>query len=133
LFVTIGFGVLFNVPPRALLPCGLVGVLGHVTRISLRQIGISNEVSTFLGALVVGLFGYGASRRLQMPRLVLTVTGIITMVAGISAYETIIFFSHNNILDGLQSAVRAGLATAAIAVGLSTARILTEFELSFYS
>ncbi|HLY28658.1 MAG TPA: threonine/serine exporter family protein [Aggregatilineales bacterium] len=133
LCVTIGFGVLFNVLPRALIPCGLVGVLGHLARFSLRQLGVSNEVSTFLGALVVGLFGYWVSRRLRMPRLVFTVTGIITMIPGISAYETIIFFSRGNILDGLQSAVRAGLATAAIAIGLSTARILTEFELSFYS
>ncbi len=68
-----------------------------------------------------------------LPRLVFTVTGIISMVPGIPAYETVIFFSRNDILDGLQSAIRAGLATAAIAVGLSTARILTEFELSFYS
>ncbi len=58
LCVTIGFDVLFNVPRTALIPSGLIGVLGHLTRFSLRSFGISNEVSTFLGALVVGLFGY---------------------------------------------------------------------------
>jgi uncharacterized membrane protein YjjB (DUF3815 family) len=131
--VTLGFGVLFNVPRETLLPCGLIGILGHLARFSLRSLGVSNEVATFFGALVVGLIGYWAAKRMNQPRLIFTVTGIISMVPGIPAYETVIFFSRSDILNGLQSAVRAGLATAAIAVGLSTARILTEIELSFYS
>jgi uncharacterized membrane protein YjjB (DUF3815 family) len=35
-----------------------------------------------------------------------TVTGIISMVPGIPAYEVIFYFNKGNILDGLQSAVR---------------------------
>ena len=130
LCVTLGFGVLFNIPRNILLPCGLIGILGHVTRFSLVRLGVSNEVATFCGALVVGLIGYGTARQLGSPRLVFTVTGIISMVPGIPAYETVIYFTRGDILDGLQSAVRAGLITAAIAVGLSTARILTELDLS---
>jgi uncharacterized membrane protein YjjB (DUF3815 family) len=131
--VTIGFGVLFNVPRETLIPCGLIGILGHLSRFALHSFGVSNEVATFFGALVVGLIGYWIARRLDRPRLVFTVTGIISMVPGIPAYETVIFFSRSDILNGLQSAVRAGLATAAIAVGLSTARILTELDLSLTS
>jgi uncharacterized membrane protein YjjB (DUF3815 family) len=131
--VTIGFGVLFNIPRNTLIPCGLIGILGHLTRFTLRSLGLSNEVATFGGALVVGIVGYWTAKRMNRPRLVFTVTGIISMVPGIPAYETVIFFSRSDILSGLQSAVRAGLATAAIAVGLSTARIFTEIELSFYS
>ena len=129
--VTMGFGILFNIPRETLIPCGLIGLLGHLTRYSLVSFGVSNEVATFFGALVVGLVGYWAAKRTNRPRLVFTVTGIISMVPGISAYETVIFFSRSDILNGLQSAVRAGLVTGAIAVGLSTARILTEIELSF--
>ena len=131
--VTLGFGVLFNVPKETLAPCGFIGILGHLTRYSLHSLGISNEVATFFGAFIVGLIGYWVARRMDRPRLIFTVTGIISMVPGINAYETIIYFSRSDILDGLQSAVHAGLATAAIAVGLSTARILTEAEFSFYS
>src|SRR5450755_4478476 len=133
LCVTVGFGILFNIPQKTLLPCGLIGILGHLTRFSLRSMGVSNELATFFGALVVGLIGYWVAKRMDQPRLVVTVTGIISMVPGINAYETIIYLSHSDILNALQSAVRAGLATAAIAVGLSTARVLTEFEVSFYS
>jgi uncharacterized membrane protein YjjB (DUF3815 family) len=130
LCVTIGFGILFNVPRDTLIPCGLVGMVGHLTRFSIQSLGLSNEVATFFSALVVGLIGYWAARRMSRPRLVFTVTGIISMVPGIPAYETVIFFSRGDILDGLQSLVRAGLITGAIAIGLSTARILTEVDLS---
>jgi uncharacterized membrane protein YjjB (DUF3815 family) len=127
--VTLGFGVLFNVPRKTLMPCGLIGILGHLTRLSLHSLNVSNEVATFFGALAVGLLGYWTAKRMDRPRLIFTVTGIISMVPGIPAYETVIFFSRNEILNGLQSAVRAGLVTAAIAIGLSTARIVTEIEL----
>jgi len=128
--VTIGFGMLFNIPRETLLPCGLIGVLGHLTRISLRSLGMNDEVNTFSGALVVGLVGYWQAKRTGQPRLVFTVTGIISMIPGIPAYETVIFFSRNELLSGLQSMVRASLVTASIAVGLSTARLLTEIELT---
>jgi uncharacterized membrane protein YjjB (DUF3815 family) len=92
-------------------------------------LALPNEVATFLGALAVGLVGYGVARRMSRPRLIFTVIGIISMVPAISAYKTVLFFSRGDILDGLQSLVRAGLITGAIATGLSTARILTEIDL----
>jgi uncharacterized membrane protein YjjB (DUF3815 family) len=125
---TFGFAVLFNVPRGALLPAALIGVLGHLLRYSLRQWGASNEVGTFCGALAVGLVGFWYARRVQKPRLLFTVTGIISMVPGIPAYETVVYFSKDDILNGLQSGVRAVLVAGAIAAGLGTARILTETE-----
>ncbi len=125
---TAGFGILFNVPRRALFICGLIGAAGHLLRFVLRQLGVSNELATFCGAFLVGMVGYWQARQMRVPRLIFTVTGIISMVPGIPAYEVIFYFNKGDILDGLQSAVRAGFAAAAIAAGLSTARILTETE-----
>ncbi len=125
---TAGFAILFNVPRRALLICGLIGAAGHLLRFVLRQLGVSNELATFCGALLVGLIGYWQARRMYVPRLIFTVTGIISMVPGIPAYEVIFYFNRGDILAGLQSAVRATLIAGAIAAGLSTARILTETE-----
>jgi uncharacterized membrane protein YjjB (DUF3815 family) len=125
---TSGFAILFNVPRRALPVCGLIGAAGHLIRFVLRQHGVSNELATFCGALLVGLVGYWQARRTHVPRLIFTVTGIISMVPGIPAYEVIFYFNKGDILDGLRSAVQAGLIASAIAAGLSTARILTETE-----
>ncbi len=125
---TTGFAILFNVPRRALLIAGLIGTAGHLLRFVLRQVGVSNELATFCGALLVGLVGYWQARRMYVPRLIFTVTGTISMVPGIPAYEVIFYFNKGDILAGLQSAVRAALIAGAIAAGLSTARILTETE-----
>jgi uncharacterized membrane protein YjjB (DUF3815 family) len=125
---TAGFAILFNVPRNRLLVSGLIGAVGHTLRFGLREVGLSNELATFLGALLVGLVGVAYAKRVQQPRLIFTVTGIISMVPGIPAYEVIFYFSRGDIIDGLTSAVRATLAAGAIAAGLSTARILTETE-----
>ena len=124
--VTVGFGVLFHVPRDLLVRAGIVGMVGHLLRFSLRSLGLSNEIATFLGSLVVGLFGYWMAKQIHSPRLVFTLTGIISMVPGTAAYETIMYLSTNKLLEGVQSGVRASLLTGAIGMGLGIARIVVE-------
>jgi uncharacterized membrane protein YjjB (DUF3815 family) len=126
--VTFGFAVLFNVPREVLLQSAAIGAGGHLLKFGLQALGVSIEVATFCGAFAVGVTGYLVARRLHMPRLVFTVTGIISMVPGIPAFEAIIYFSGGDMLNGLQRVVRASLITGAIAAGLSTARLLTEIR-----
>lgn len=125
---TVGFAVLFSVPRDSILQAAIIGTLGHFLRYVLRQLGVSNELATFCGALTVGLVGFFYARQVMKPRMLFTVTGIISMVPGIPAYEMIVYFSKSDILNGIQSAVRAALIAGAIGSGLGTARILTERE-----
>jgi uncharacterized membrane protein YjjB (DUF3815 family) len=129
LLATAGFAVLFNVPPRLLAACGVVGISGHLVRYSLLQGGASPALAAYIGALFVGLFGYGISTRYKLPRLVFTVTGIITMIPGIPAYEVLLYFYEGDINGGLAAGVYAVLITGAVAAGLSTARLLTDSDL----
>lgn len=129
LMATVGFAVLFNVPPRLLIACGVVGVGGHLVRYSLLQSGTSPVLAAYAGALFVGLFGYAVSTRYKLPRLVFTVTGIITMIPGIPAYEVLLYFYEGDINGGLAAGVYAALITGAVAAGLSTARLLTDSDL----
>src|SRR3954449_590261 len=92
---TVGFAILFNVPRRMLLPCGAIGAVGHLLRYLMRGSGISNEFATFTGAFFVGLAGYWQARRIHSPRMAFTLTGIITMIPGIPAYEMVVFFSNH--------------------------------------
>jgi len=125
---TFGFSVLFNAPRKTIVVAGLVGAGGHILRYFLRGVGVSNEVATFFGALFVGLVGYWSALQFNLPRLVFTVTGIISMVPGVAAYEVLVYFSRGDVNGGIQSGLRAILATGAIAAGLSLARILTDIE-----
>jgi uncharacterized membrane protein YjjB (DUF3815 family) len=126
--VTLGFAVLFSVPRRVLLSVATVGAFGHLLRIVLKTEGVAIEVATLFGALFVGLAGYWQARRVHTPRLLFTITGIIVMVPGVPAYEMIMYFRNNEVLEGIQSGFRVAMITGAIAAGLSIARALTELE-----
>ena len=126
--VTAGFGMLFNVPRNTLIRAVIVGTTGHIFRFTLRSVGVTNEVATLLGAFTVGVFGYWNTHQLRMPRAIITVTGIITMIPGIPAYEMIIYFFHGDTVNGLQSVVKAVILAGSIAAGLSLARIITAPE-----
>lgn len=126
--VTLGFCVLFNVPRRTLLSAATVGMVGHLVRHALRSVGVSNEVAAFCGAFFVGIYGYWDALRFNTPRLIFTVTGIISMIPGIPAFQVLVFFSQGDIAGGIQSAVQAALGVGAIAAGLAVARVLTDIE-----
>jgi uncharacterized membrane protein YjjB (DUF3815 family) len=126
--VTVGFGILFNVPRKMLLPCGIIGASGHLLRYMMRTVGISNEFATFTGALFVGLAGYWQAKRIHSPRLAFTLTGIIAMIPGIPAYEMVVFLSNNKLTEGLERGVKVALLVGAITAGLSAARMLIDVE-----
>ncbi|HRE46132.1 MAG TPA: threonine/serine exporter family protein [Aggregatilineales bacterium] len=125
---TFGFAVLFNTPRKAIWIVAALGGAAIGIRTAFTILGASPEVATFFAALCIGLVGYLAAYRLWLPRLIFTVTGIIPLIPGVPAYQVLFHFSQGNVLSGLESAVRVALITAAIALGLSAARLITDFE-----
>lgn len=121
---TAGFAVLFNVPTRMLAVCGLTGALGLMWRAALLEVGAHAVAATFAGSLIVGVLGYTQARFFHMPRLIFTVNGIVPMIPGVAAFETMVFFVRGDINAGVESAVVAFLLIGAIAFGLVTARML---------
>ena len=121
---TAGFVVLFNVPTRALPVCGFTGAMGLMWRNALLDTGAHSVAATFVGALIVGLLGYTQARFFHLPRLIFTVNGIVPMIPGVPAFETMVYFVRGDINAGVESAVVALLLIGAIAFGLVTARML---------
>lgn len=130
---TAGFGVLFNVPTRMLAVCGFTGAMGHMWRRALLANDVHPVVATFIDALVVGLLGYSQARFFHVPRLIFTVTGIIPMVPGVPAFETVVYFLRDDIPTGLENAVLAGLLVGAISAGLVTARLIVSLGDTAYT
>jgi len=121
-----GFAVLYNSTNRTVLVVGLLALLGNELRLGLQDWGILQPVATFAGALLVGLLASLVRGYVAEPRIVLTVPGIIIMVPGSYAFQSVVLFSQGNALGGLQAAVQAGFVVGGMALGLATARFIGE-------
>jgi uncharacterized membrane protein YjjB (DUF3815 family) len=131
----LGFAVLFNVPRRALLGCMLAGALGHALRTFCVGLGLTLEISTLMGATAVGFLAIALGHRRHVPRLIFSVTGVIPMVPGVFAYQTMLgLFDVVNatnvdagnvaLLSVGENAIKTGLILAALAVGTTAPRLL---------
>jgi uncharacterized membrane protein YjjP (DUF1212 family) len=121
-----GFAVLYNSPWRTVLAVGALSLAGNELRLGLQDIGLTQPEATLLGVLLVGLLASPAQSVLHAPRITLTVPGIIIMVPGAAAFQSIVLFGRGDVLGGLQSAVTAGFVVGAMALGLALARFATE-------
>lgn len=129
----VGFGMLFNVPPRILAYCAIGGAIGHGFRFSLiEQAGLPIEWSTLLAATLVSFLGVWAAQRLRAHPKVFTVASMIPMVPGVRAYTAmlaLVQLNQRGYSDELfRTAVQNGLSTffivGALAVGLAMPGLL---------
>lgn len=125
LTATCGFALWFNVPRNILPRTCLFGGGAYVVRLVLMQLGESPATAVFWAALFAGLAGYVQARNARVPRVLLTVPAVIPLVPGVPAYAAIVSFFRGDVLAGLESAVKATMIIAALAGGLTAARVVT--------
>jgi len=121
-----GFAVLYNSSNRTVVAVGILALLGNELRLGLQDAGTIQPAATFVGAIVVGLLASLIRPRLHEPRMALTVPGIIIMVPGSYAFQSVVLFSQGNAQGGLQAAVQAGFVVGGMALGLAAARFISE-------
>ena len=89
--VALGFGMLFNVPRRLLLPVLGAGALGHSLRLALLMLFPSSlAINTFAACVVLGFYSQIMAIRYRSPAMIFQVTGAIPMVPGALAYEAVL-------------------------------------------
>jgi uncharacterized membrane protein YjjB (DUF3815 family) len=128
----VGFGMLFNVPPRILIYCAAGGAVGHGSRFLMVQAGLPVEWSTLLAATLVSFLSVYAAQRLRAHPKVFTVASMIPMVPGVRAYTAmlaIVQLNQKGFTDELfRTAVQNSLTTffivGALAVGLAMPGLL---------
>lgn len=123
----VGFAMVFNVPPRGLLWCALLGAIGHGSRLVMMHSGLSIEWATFIAAILVGSIGIKWSRWYLAHPKVLTVAAIIPMFPGIYAYTAMIatlklsHFGYSELLleTLVSNFLKALSIVGALSIGLS--------------
>ncbi len=123
----VGFALVFNVPQRALPWCGLLGAIGHGSRMAMMTAGLNIEWSTFLASILVGIIGIQWSRWYLAHPKVFTVAAVIPMFPGIYAYTAMISavkLTHFGYSDALMiqlvtNFLKASFIVGALSIGLS--------------
>lgn len=87
---TLGFAMLFNVPPRMLRYCLVGATLGYAIRLILLQNGLNMAWSTLLASSVIGNLGIYWASRLHVHPKVFTVAAVIPMIPGVSMFRAMI-------------------------------------------
>ncbi len=123
---SLGFAVIFNLPPSLLLPA----VAGGALAVGLRNLllfdgGAPLPTATAAGAVAVSLFALFWSRRFRVPTHVFSIPAVIPMMPGVPLYR--LLFSIINIdtqplavfWASLQGGIQAVLVLIAISVGVA--------------
>lgn len=123
---TMAFGILFNVPRRSLASGGLVGMLGWILYVGLMAyLKVDMVVATLISAFSIATLSQFLARYHKMPATLFSVSGIIPLVPGGLAYDTIRRFMENNYAEGIQLGTKTLLLAGAIAFGLIFSGVLT--------
>lgn len=121
-----GFAVVFNSPPRLALAAGLIAMVANPIRLLLLDAGLAPQNAAVVGTFVVGLLAFAARRGLGLPRIVLSVPGVVIMIPGAAAFRALVDFTDGRLLASLDNAITALTVVTGMAIGLVAARMLTD-------
>lgn len=121
-----GFALLYNSPLRTVLTVGLLSLIGNELRLALHDAGLILPAATFVGALAVGLLASLGKHWLDQPRICFTVPSIIIMTPGIFAFRTIVLLNEGEVLAAVEALAGCCFIVGGMALGLATARFLSE-------
>lgn len=124
----LGFALLFCTPWAIALTASVIGAVVNVGRLLLVDAGVTPAVAAAVAGLAVGIGAYAATRRLDAPRVTLSVPAVLIMVPGAAAYRAIVATIDGDTVSAVQYGVQAVSVVVALAIGLTVARIITERE-----
>ncbi|GAA5784493.1 hypothetical protein GCM10007860_32470 [Chitiniphilus shinanonensis] len=131
----LGFAILFNVPPRALLPACLLAIVGHVARRLMVVAGSDMVLATLVAALLIGVAAGWWGRRTRQASEIFSISAAIPLVPGVSMYkaaqallgiagvETSVG-GEAFLLDAGVYAVKAVMIMLALAIGIAAPMLL---------
>ena len=116
---TIAFAVLFQAPKRTLIISGVIGAIGWVVFVYLRQYLEYNSFhANFLATVALALISELSARMFKQPATVFLIPGIIPLVPGLGMYQGMKQIIEKSYDNGVNTLLTAGTDSAAIALGI---------------
>jgi uncharacterized membrane protein YjjB (DUF3815 family) len=120
------FVIIFNVPKRLLLNCGLVGMIGWLIYVLFVEYDFDSVLATFVAAFFVAIISQLFARLYKTPMTIFSVSGIIPLVPGGLAYEAMRHAVMNDYNMAIQLAAKAFMISGAIAIGLVFSEVINQ-------
>lgn len=135
-WAAMGFAILFNVPPRTLLPIWIIGAMGGMTKLLLLFFGSSVILASLGGAILVGILSTPVAHNKHAPPLVFSIPAVIPMVPGTFAYKMMLGLIHlagdpniatyNKLLhETINNGLKALFIIMCLAVGVAVPMLIT--------
>lgn len=118
------FGIIFDVPPRALVGAAVAGTVSWTLYYLLVGYGMSPVGATFMATLASGLYSELMARIGRNPVTVFIVPGIIPLVPGAGAYYSMLYFVKGDFSQGLSMGIQTMLLAGAIAAGVALVSVI---------
>ncbi|MEH7222325.1 threonine/serine exporter family protein [Bacillus sp. JJ1566] len=120
------FGIIFNVPKKSLIKCGLVGMMGWMLYIILFWQGVDAVYATLAASVLVGIISHIFAKTYKNPVIIYSIVGIIPLVPGGIAYNAMRNFVENDYSTAISLAARAFMISGSIAFGLVISEVLSQ-------
>ncbi|SMC20455.1 Uncharacterized membrane protein YjjB, DUF3815 family [Andreprevotia lacus DSM 23236] len=85
----LGFALLFNVPPRTIVACGILAIIGHAARSGVLALHGDVVLGTLIAAVVIGLLADLWAGRQGDPPAIYAISAAIPLVPGKFMYESV--------------------------------------------
>ncbi|MDY6292404.1 MAG: threonine/serine exporter family protein [Succiniclasticum sp.] len=118
-FATVAFGVLFQGPKRILWRSGIIGGIGWVIFIVLKNgFSIHSFSANFLATIAIAVISEIFARVWKEPVTVFEIPAIIPLVPGLGMYQGMRYILNNYVNFGNEILLGAALDSCAIALGI---------------
>ncbi|KFN92511.1 membrane protein [Tetragenococcus muriaticus PMC-11-5] len=117
-FSSAAFGIIANIPRRALLTSGFTGAIGWMIYFYLDQIFHSIASANFVAAFMIGCLSIFFSKKQKMPMIIFYIPGLIPLVPGGPSYEAVRAFALGDPNIGFQKLMVVSTTAISIVGGL---------------
>lgn len=132
LLSTFGFSILFNGPKNCLVKASLCGMAGWTVNVVAMKISNSPTLSTFLGALTVGLMGEIFAKAFKRPATMFIIPGVIPLVPGSGMYYTMLTLITGDFSETAQRGSETVFTAFSIAIAIIIASSVSKGILKFW-
>jgi uncharacterized membrane protein YjjB (DUF3815 family) len=123
---TAAFGVIFNAPKETLIRCGLVGMGGWLIYYVTEDY-TGNAILATLGATIfIGVVSQELAKFYKTPVIIFSVAGIIPLVPGGLAYDTMRKFVESDYYTAVALGAKVTMLSGSIAFGLVFSEVINQ-------